>query len=72
MPGLYPPPTSRGQDPVQQPAQAYPRYASTPRLGPRDPRDVPGRSYTPGGYDVRSPPPLQPGPGYPGLDPRDI
>lgn len=71
MQGRYPPPVSRGPEPVPPPAQAYPRYASTPGPGqPRDPREMPGRSYTPMGYDARGPPP--PGaPVYPGHDPRD-
>lgn len=76
MQGRYPPPVSRGPEPVPPPAQAYPRYVSTPGPGPghpppRDPRDMPPRSYTPAGYDQRGPPP-PPGSGYPGADPRDV
>ncbi|KAM0564514.1 hypothetical protein ACHAPJ_000728 [Fusarium lateritium] len=71
MQGRYPQPVSRGPEPVPPPAQAYPRYASTPGPAPpRDPREMPGRSYTPIGYDSRGPPPPG-GPGYPGHDPRD-
>lgn len=76
MQNRYPTPTSRGPESVPPPAQAYPRYASTPGPGPgpvpppRDPRDIPARSYTPGGYDGRGPPP-PPGPGYP-IDPREM
>ncbi|KAM5357011.1 hypothetical protein ACJZ2D_016706 [Fusarium nematophilum] len=72
MPGRYPPPGSRGPEPVLPPAQAYPRYASTPGPAPpRDPREMPGRSYTPVGYDARGQPPPA-GLGYPGPDPRDM
>ncbi|KAM5355661.1 hypothetical protein ACJ41O_002307 [Fusarium nematophilum] len=72
MQGHYPPPGSRGPEPVLPPAQAYPRYASTPGPAPpRDPREIPGRSYTPVGYDARGQPPPA-GPGYPGPDPRDM
>ncbi|KAF5137475.1 hypothetical protein E5D57_001253 [Metarhizium anisopliae] len=68
MQSRYPPPGSRGPEPVPPPpAQGYPRYASTPGPGPRDPREHP-RSYTPG-YDSRGPPP---GSGYPAPDPREM
>ena len=79
MQGRYAPPTSRAGEPVPPPSQAYPRYASTPGPGPgpgppRDPRDMPGRSYTPAAYDTHPPrgPPPPPGQGYPGTDPRDL
>lgn len=65
-----PPATSRPQDPGPPPPASYNRYSSTPV--PRDPRELPGRSYTPVGYDARGPPP-PPGPGGypPPPDPRD-
>jgi hypothetical protein len=72
MQGRYPPP-GRGPEPVPPPSQAYPRYASTPGPAPpRDPRDMPGQSYTPvGGYDNRGPPPPG-GPGYPGHEAQNV
>ncbi|KAM3461602.1 hypothetical protein MY5147_001413 [Beauveria neobassiana] len=71
MQSRYPPPaTSRPPDPGPPPPASYNRYSSTPV--PRDPREMPGRSYTPVGYDTRGPPPPPQAPqGYPGPDPRD-
>ncbi|TQW00528.1 hypothetical protein V2A60_001604 [Cordyceps javanica] len=64
-----PPATTRPPDPGPPPPAPYNRYSSTPV--PRDPREMPGRSYTPG-YDTRGPPAPPQGPsGYPGPDPRD-
>lgn len=47
----------------------YNRYSSTPV--PRDPREMPGRSYTPVSYDNRGPPLAQGPGGYPQQDLRD-
>lgn len=74
MQGRYQTPVSRGPEQVPPPSQAYRGYASTPGpVQPRDPREIPSRSYTPVGYDARGPP-QPPGPGYPapGPDPREM
>jgi hypothetical protein len=70
MQGRYMPPSSRPPESATQ-AAPYGRYSSTP-VQPRDPREPPGRSYTPVGYDARGPPPPPPGPAYGAPDPRDL